>query len=134
MKETTNPFSLAVFNDMLYWSDAKKRVVLAAYKFSGKNHQILLKRPRQPFGVKVHKMLSAVGVFCTGADEDGIVGLFLESDKFMCVKCSQQLATLPTHSYAIVCLKLSTYEILTYFGTVWEMIKMFRLLMGKLQD
>ena len=64
MKETTNPFSLAVFNDMLYWSDAKKRVVLAAHKFSGKNHQILLKRPRQPFGVKVRKKrLSAVGVF-----------------------------------------------------------------------
>ena len=64
MKETTNPFSLAVFNDMLYWSDAKKRVVLAAHKFSGKNHQILLKRPRQPFGVKVcKKKLSAVGVF-----------------------------------------------------------------------
>lgn len=91
MKETTNPFSLAVFNDMLYWSDAKKRVVMAAHKFSGKNHQILLKRPRQPFGVKVRKMLSAVGVFflffffCTGSDEDGIVGLFLELDKFMCV-------------------------------------------------
>ncbi|XP_073321660.1 vitellogenin receptor Yl isoform X2 [Pagrus major] len=58
MKETTNPFSLAVFNDMLYWSDAKKRVVLAAHKFSGKNHQVLLKRPRQPFGVKIiHPLL-----------------------------------------------------------------------------
>lgn len=52
----------------------------------------------------------------------------------MCVKCSQQLATLPTHGYDIVCLKLSNYEILTYFGTVWEMIKMLRLLMEKLQD
>ncbi|XP_068576830.1 very low-density lipoprotein receptor isoform X3 [Cebidichthys violaceus] len=58
MKETTNPFSLAVFNDMLYWSDAKKRVVLAAHKISGKNHQVLLKRPGQPFGVKViHPLL-----------------------------------------------------------------------------
>lgn len=56
MKETTNPFSLAVFNDILYWSDAKKRVVLAAHKISGKNHQVLLKRPRQPFGVKVSKI------------------------------------------------------------------------------
>lgn len=55
MKETANPFSLAVFNDMLYWTDAKKRVVQAARKISGKNRHILLKRPRQPFGVKVSK-------------------------------------------------------------------------------
>ncbi|XP_037632667.1 very low-density lipoprotein receptor isoform X1 [Sebastes umbrosus] len=62
MKETTNPFSLAVFNDMLYWSDAKKRVVMAAHKISGKNHQVLLKRPRQPFGVKVIHPLLQVGI------------------------------------------------------------------------
>ncbi|XP_058492296.1 very low-density lipoprotein receptor isoform X1 [Solea solea] len=52
-RETTNPFSLAVFNDMLYWSDAKRRVVQAAHKISGKNRQVLLKRPKQPFGVKI---------------------------------------------------------------------------------
>ncbi|XP_077601200.1 low-density lipoprotein receptor-related protein 2-like [Stigmatopora nigra] len=58
MKETTNPFSLAVFNDMLYWSDAKRRVVLAAHKVTGKNVHVLLKRPRQPFAVKiVHQIL-----------------------------------------------------------------------------
>ncbi|XP_023147773.1 very low-density lipoprotein receptor isoform X3 [Amphiprion ocellaris] len=58
MKETTNPFSVAVFNDVLYWSDAKKRVVQAAQKISGKNRQILLKRPSQPFAVKIiHPML-----------------------------------------------------------------------------
>ncbi|XP_013877868.1 very low-density lipoprotein receptor isoform X2 [Austrofundulus limnaeus] len=58
LKETTNPFSVAVFNDMLYWSDAKKRVVQAANKFSGKNCQILLKRPGQPFAVKlIHPIL-----------------------------------------------------------------------------
>lgn len=56
MKETTNPFSLAVFNDMLYWTDAKRRVVQAAHKISGKQHQVLLKRPKQPFGVKVSEM------------------------------------------------------------------------------
>lgn len=55
MKETNNPFSLAVFNDMLYWADARKRVVLAAHKNSGKNLKVLLKRPGQPFGVKVGK-------------------------------------------------------------------------------
>nr|XP_061804188.1 very low-density lipoprotein receptor-like [Nerophis lumbriciformis] len=58
MKETTNPFSLAVFNDMLFWSDAKRRVVLAAHKVTGKNVRVLLKRLRQPFGVKiVHQIL-----------------------------------------------------------------------------
>ncbi|XP_047237017.1 very low-density lipoprotein receptor isoform X1 [Girardinichthys multiradiatus] len=53
MRETTNPFSVAVFNDMLYWSDAKKRVVQAANKLSGKNRQVILKRPGQPFAVKI---------------------------------------------------------------------------------
>ena len=61
MKETTSPFSLAVFNDMLYWSDAKKRVVQVAHKISGKYHQVLLKRQRQPFGVKVNEMFQIVG-------------------------------------------------------------------------
>nr|XP_057927615.1 very low-density lipoprotein receptor [Doryrhamphus excisus] len=53
MEETANPFSLVVFNDMLYWSDAKRRVVQAAHKVTGKNVRVLLKRPRQPFGVKI---------------------------------------------------------------------------------
>ncbi|XP_034057892.1 LOW QUALITY PROTEIN: low-density lipoprotein receptor-related protein 8 [Gymnodraco acuticeps] len=58
MKETTNPFSLAIFNDMLYWSDAKKRVVFAANKNSGKNRQVLLKTINQPFSVKIiHPLL-----------------------------------------------------------------------------
>jgi len=61
MKETTNPFSVTVFNDMLYWSDAKRRLVQAA-KLSGKNHQVILKRLRQPFAVKVSKdVYSLVG-------------------------------------------------------------------------
>ncbi|XP_068422760.1 very low-density lipoprotein receptor [Clinocottus analis] len=62
MKETTNPFSLSVFNDMLYWSDAKNRVVRAAHKISGKNHKVLLKRPRQPFAVKVIHPLLQIGI------------------------------------------------------------------------
>lgn len=55
-KETSNPFSLVVFNDVLYWTDAKKRVVRSARKVSGKKGHILLKRQRQPFGVKVSKL------------------------------------------------------------------------------
>ncbi|CAK6950498.1 Hypothetical predicted protein [Scomber scombrus] len=61
MKETTNPFSLAVFNDMLYWSDAKNRVVQAAHKITGKNRQVLLKRPRQPFAIKIIHPLLQMG-------------------------------------------------------------------------
>uniref|UniRef100_A0A3Q3N1G3 Low-density lipoprotein receptor related-protein 13 n=1 Tax=Mastacembelus armatus TaxID=205130 RepID=A0A3Q3N1G3_9TELE len=60
--KTTNPFSLAVFNDILYWSDAKRRVVQAAHKISGKNRQVLLKRPRQPFGVKIIHPLLQMGI------------------------------------------------------------------------
>lgn len=56
IRETANPFSLVVFNDMLYWTDAKRRVVMAAHKISGKSSQVLLKRQRQPFGVKVNKL------------------------------------------------------------------------------
>ncbi|XP_059193208.1 very low-density lipoprotein receptor [Centropristis striata] len=62
MKETTNPFSLAVFNDMLYWSDSKTRVLLTAQKISGKNSRVLLKRPRQPFGVKIIHPLLQTGI------------------------------------------------------------------------
>ncbi|XP_056135703.1 low-density lipoprotein receptor-related protein 4 [Lampris incognitus] len=58
MKETTNPFSLTVFEDLVYWSDAKRRIVQAAQKVTGKNRQVLLKRPGQPFGIKiVHPLL-----------------------------------------------------------------------------
>lgn len=53
VKETANPFSLAVFNEYLYWTDAKRRVILSAHKISGKNSRVLLKQLRQPFGVKV---------------------------------------------------------------------------------
>ncbi|XP_068166712.1 very low-density lipoprotein receptor [Antennarius striatus] len=58
MEDSKNPFSLTVFNDLLFWSDSKKRMVLAAQKVSGKKRQVLLKRPRQSFGVKiVHPLL-----------------------------------------------------------------------------
>ena len=53
MKETSNPFSLTVFNDMLYWSDAKRRTIQGTQKITGKGHQVLFKRPGQPFGLKV---------------------------------------------------------------------------------
>ncbi|XP_041720534.1 low-density lipoprotein receptor-related protein 1B isoform X1 [Coregonus clupeaformis] len=58
MMETTNPFAVTVFNDMLYWSDTKRRTIQAAHKITGKNCQVLLKRPGQPFGLKIiHPLL-----------------------------------------------------------------------------
>ncbi|KAJ8006033.1 hypothetical protein DPEC_G00124070 [Dallia pectoralis] len=58
MMETTNPFSVAVFNDMIYWSDTKRRIIQGTDKTTGKNRQILLKRPGQPFVLKViHPLL-----------------------------------------------------------------------------
>lgn len=56
MSESTNPFSLAVFGDVLYWSDPRKRMVQAAHKITGKNRQVVLKRPRQPFAVKASEI------------------------------------------------------------------------------
>ncbi|XP_010875197.2 low-density lipoprotein receptor-related protein 2 isoform X2 [Esox lucius] len=58
MMETTNPFSVAVFNDMVYWSDTKRRIIQGADKITGKNREVLLKRPGQPFVLKVvHPLL-----------------------------------------------------------------------------
>ncbi|XP_031686144.1 low-density lipoprotein receptor-related protein 4 isoform X2 [Oncorhynchus kisutch] len=56
--ETTNPFSVTVFNDLLYWSDTKRGTIQGANKITGKNCKVLLKRPAQAFGLKViHPLL-----------------------------------------------------------------------------
>lgn len=53
LMETSSPFSVAVFNDLVYWSDTQRRVIHGAHKITGKNHKVILKRPGQPFGLKV---------------------------------------------------------------------------------
>lgn len=53
LTETSNPFSVAVFNDMVYWSDAERMAIRGAHKITGKNHRVIIKRPGQPFGLKV---------------------------------------------------------------------------------
>ncbi|XP_034168449.2 low-density lipoprotein receptor-related protein 2 isoform X2 [Pangasianodon hypophthalmus] len=53
LTETSSPFSVAVFNDMVYWSDTQRRAIHGAHKITGKNHKVILKRPGQPFGLKV---------------------------------------------------------------------------------
>ncbi len=53
LSEMPSLFAVAVFNDMVYWSDTQRRSVQAANKLTGKNRKILLKRPGQPFDLKV---------------------------------------------------------------------------------
>uniref|UniRef100_A0A665XAN3 Si:dkey-88l16.3 n=1 Tax=Echeneis naucrates TaxID=173247 RepID=A0A665XAN3_ECHNA len=53
LAETPNPFSVAVFNDKVFWSDTKRRTIRSADKNTGKDQKVLLKRPGQPFGLKV---------------------------------------------------------------------------------
>ncbi|XP_068430286.1 low-density lipoprotein receptor-like [Clinocottus analis] len=56
--ETPSPFSVAVFNDRVFWSDTKRRTIRSAEKNTGKDQKVLLKRPGQPFGLKLMHILS----------------------------------------------------------------------------
>nr|XP_049594845.1 low-density lipoprotein receptor-related protein 2 isoform X5 [Syngnathus scovelli]XP_049594846.1 low-density lipoprotein receptor-related protein 2 isoform X6 [Syngnathus scovelli] len=58
LAETPSPFSVAVFNDRIFWSDTKRRTIRSADKNTGKDQKVLLKRPGQPFGLKLMHPLS----------------------------------------------------------------------------
>ncbi|KAM8744391.1 uncharacterized protein AB9X84_018373 isoform 3-T3 [Acanthopagrus schlegelii] len=58
LAETPSPFSVAVFNDRVFWSDTKRRTIRSADKKTGKDQKVLLKRPGQPFGLKLMHALS----------------------------------------------------------------------------
>ncbi|XP_034085132.1 low-density lipoprotein receptor-related protein 2 isoform X2 [Gymnodraco acuticeps] len=58
LDETPSPFSVAIFNDRVYWSDTKRRTIRSADKNTGKYQKVLLKRPGQPFGLKLMHALS----------------------------------------------------------------------------
>ncbi|KAL2087738.1 hypothetical protein ACEWY4_016566 [Coilia grayii] len=61
LPETPSPFSVAVFNGMVYWSDTKRRTIQGAHKVTGKNRKVILKRPSQPFGLKtIHPLMQSV--------------------------------------------------------------------------
>uniref|UniRef100_A0A3P8RS84 Si:dkey-88l16.3 n=1 Tax=Amphiprion percula TaxID=161767 RepID=A0A3P8RS84_AMPPE len=62
LAETPSPFSVAVFNDRLFWSDTKRRTIRSADKNTGKDQKVLLKRPGQPFGLKLMHTLSQPAV------------------------------------------------------------------------
>ncbi|XP_016532550.1 low-density lipoprotein receptor-related protein 2 isoform X4 [Poecilia formosa] len=62
LTETPSPFSVAVFSDRMFWSDTKRRTVRSADKKTGKDQMVLLKRPGQPFGLKLMHALSQPAV------------------------------------------------------------------------
>nr|XP_040052932.1 low-density lipoprotein receptor-related protein 2-like isoform X5 [Gasterosteus aculeatus aculeatus] len=62
LAETPSPFSVAVFNDRVFWSDTKRRTIRSANKNTGKDQKVLLKRPGQPFGLKLMHTLSQPAV------------------------------------------------------------------------
>ncbi|XP_076875728.1 uncharacterized protein lrp13b isoform X3 [Brachyhypopomus gauderio] len=100
LTETSSPFSVAVFNDMVYWSDTQRRAIYAAHKVTGKNTRVILKRPGQPFGLKVAHSLMQPKVFspceslgcshmCLLTPAPGAVcrcpvGQLLSADRFTC--------------------------------------------------
>ncbi|KAM4706690.1 low-density lipoprotein receptor-related protein 2-like [Discoglossus pictus] len=52
------PFSLAVFEDDIFWSEIKARTVQKVNKVTGKDQAVLIKRHGQPYGLKVmHELL-----------------------------------------------------------------------------
>ncbi|XP_046717127.1 low-density lipoprotein receptor-related protein 2 isoform X8 [Silurus meridionalis] len=53
LTETSSLYSVAVFNDMVYWSDTRRQAIHGAHKLTGKNRKVILKRPGQPFGLKI---------------------------------------------------------------------------------
>lgn len=53
--EVSNPYSLDVFENMVYWSDPDGHEVHSSDKFTGKNHTILLKEGSlSPTGIHIH--------------------------------------------------------------------------------
>ncbi|KAJ8007522.1 hypothetical protein DPEC_G00118370 [Dallia pectoralis] len=62
LSEMPSPFSITVFDGMYYWSDTKRRTIQAATKNTGKNRKVLLKRPGQPFGLRVMHPLRQANV------------------------------------------------------------------------
>ncbi|XP_066511705.1 very low-density lipoprotein receptor-like [Hoplias malabaricus] len=53
LMETPSPFSLAVFGDIIYWSDILRGTIQGAKKATGKEPQVLLRPPGLPLHLKV---------------------------------------------------------------------------------
>ncbi|VTJ88710.1 Hypothetical predicted protein, partial [Marmota monax] len=58
LTQIKNPFSVAVFEDEVFWSEMKTRTVQRVQKMTGKNRAVLIKRSGQPYGLKImHEVL-----------------------------------------------------------------------------
>jgi hypothetical protein len=53
LTQIKSPFSVAVFEDKVFWSDLQTRTIQHAEKMTGKDRAVLIKRSGQPFGLKV---------------------------------------------------------------------------------
>ncbi|KAG8509659.1 Low-density lipoprotein receptor-related protein 2 [Galemys pyrenaicus] len=53
LTQIKSPFSVAVFEDEVFWSEVKTRTVQHMKKSTGKNRAVLIKRFEQPYGVKI---------------------------------------------------------------------------------
>ncbi|XP_057608840.1 prolow-density lipoprotein receptor-related protein 1-like isoform X4 [Chionomys nivalis] len=58
LTQIKNPFSVAVFEDKIFWSDLKTRTIQHMEKMTGKDRTVLIKRSGQPFALKImHEVL-----------------------------------------------------------------------------
>ncbi|GAB1293100.1 Predicted gene, 19410 [Apodemus speciosus] len=58
LTQIKSPFSVAVFEDKVFWSDLQTRTVQHVEKRTGKNRAVLIKRSGQPYGLKImHEVL-----------------------------------------------------------------------------
>ncbi|XP_058381112.1 prolow-density lipoprotein receptor-related protein 1-like isoform X2 [Diceros bicornis minor] len=53
LTQIKSPFSVAVFEDEVFWSEMKTRTVQRMKKTTGKNRAVLIKRFEQPYGLKI---------------------------------------------------------------------------------
>nr|XP_045013910.1 prolow-density lipoprotein receptor-related protein 1-like isoform X1 [Jaculus jaculus] len=53
LTQVKSPFSIAVFEDEVFWSDMKTRSVQRVRKTTGKDRAVLIKRSGQPYGLKI---------------------------------------------------------------------------------
>ncbi|KAF3825521.1 hypothetical protein GH733_005503 [Mirounga leonina] len=54
LTQIKRPFSVAVFEDEVFWSEMKTRTVQRMKKTTGKNRAVLIKRSQQPHGLKIY--------------------------------------------------------------------------------
>ncbi|KAI4529639.1 hypothetical protein MG293_020317 [Ovis ammon polii] len=54
LTQIKSPFSVAVFEDEVFWSEMKTRTVQRMKKMTGKNRAVLIKRLEQPYGLKIY--------------------------------------------------------------------------------